>query len=168
MWEKILTWGTITLLWWLTLPIFWIQALLYFAFIYWIICLMDLIFWRFAARKQKKVCSSVWIEGMLKKTWIFILFLLSILIVWATQYVFWANISIFIGYIPLSIIIIFSVLEILSIFESVSILYKWSKQGRIFQLLNYLSEKIFNLGVDKLQEIWEKKINKKFEEKFGK
>jgi hypothetical protein len=74
----------------------------------------------------------------------------------------------FAKYLPHMFIIIFTFWEFISSLENLSVIFAWKKEGKIFNLLSFLTKKVFNSSLDKVKEYSEKKINEKFDNNFKK
>ncbi len=166
-----LTW-TIYLLSWITIPIYGVEILILFTLYYVASMGLDIVWWYLAARLRKKVLSKTFIEWILLKWFIlcFILLLVFISIavtkvLWDYKVIlFWYNLHVAacVWLIPHMFIILFSFWENISFIEKLSIIYKWTKQWTIFNILNFLSNKLYNSSLDYLQDNIEKKIDNKF------
>jgi hypothetical protein len=64
--------------------------------------------------------------------------------------------------IPMMFIIGYIYWEIISIFENYSVIFEWTRDWIWYNLISYLTNKIFNLSIDKLKEVTQKKIDEKF------
>ena len=144
-----------------TLPIFGIRLLVFELIVYTLFIFLDWYSWYRAAKKLWKVYSKIEREWFQEKLQIFCLIWASIVVVW------WLNETLWIDYwvlwmIPQLFLLWFISAELKSIMENYVVIFNWTKYSRIFIILDFMVQKIFNSSLDKLKEIWEEKIKKKF------
>ena len=172
-----LTW-TLYLLSWITIPIYWVEVLWLFVLYYIMSIVLDITSWFIAARTRRKILSKTFLEWLMLK-WFILCFIL--LLVWMsiwvttllwnyTMQLFWYNIHIAscIGLVPHIFIAFFSFWENISFIENLAIIYKWTKQWLVFNVLSFLSNKLYNSSLEYLQENIEKKIDFNFENNLKK
>lgn len=143
-----------------SLPIFWYQVVIFAFLSLCVIQLLDFLTWFIAARKQKAITSKIWINGMIKKSLIIIL---CMVLLFGVSGMKWTGVieNDIVGYVPLWAICIFIFFDIISIFENLTVIFWDSREWKFFKLLSSLTNMIFNLSLDKLKEVSEKKIQDK-------
>lgn len=143
-----------------SLPIFGYQVVIFAFLSLCVIQLLDFLTWFIAARKQKAITSKIWINWMIKKSLIIILCMVLLFgVSWLKGTGAIENNVI--GYVPLWAICIFIFFDIISIFENLTVIFWDSREWKFFKLLSSLTNMIFNLSLDKLKEVSEKKIQDK-------
>lgn len=154
-------WSTISIWYWISFPILWFNFLWFEFILYFIFILIDRNTWISAAKKKQKVYSKIEREWLEKKMQLMILLGTFIIItswlnqtLWITSYFIWLIPHFFWWYLILA--------EFKSIIENYSVIFEWTKHEKFFNILNYLTKKIFNLSLEKLKEISERKIDEKF------
>ena len=152
----VLIWG-----WIITLPIYWLQVVIFLFIFLCLLQLLDTITGYISARKIKIVTSKIWTDGMIKKSLIFLLLIILLIWVWGLKST-WLITSNILGIIPIVFIIWFCYMECVSIFENLSVIFWDSREGKLFKILADLSSYLFNVSLDKLKEITENKIKEKF------
>lgn len=129
-------------------------------FIYVTAACLDYITWLLASRKRKIILSSTNTNGITKKWLNLILVFFLLYLVWVITYYF--PIAEYLLILPMMFVIGYIYWEIISIFENYSIIFEWTRDWMWYKLISYLTSKIFNLSIDKLRDITEKKIDEKF------
>ena len=150
--------------WVITLPVYWLEALKSMFIAYLLIEAFDVLTWIVSARKLKQITSKAWINWLIKK-WVLLCFLALIIVaVWSlrstliiTNNYFWL--------IPIVFVWLFSYFGIISILENLSIIFWDSNEWKLFKVLNYLCQLLFNLSLDKLKIMTEEKLKNKFNSK---
>lgn len=155
-----LTW-TIIGGWVISFPIFWLKVISMLLWIYLFLELFDFLTWFLSARKKWIVSSKIWSEWIIKKVLKISLILLMIFVISWLKFVWLVHNDIF-WLVPIFFLWIFIFIEIISIFENLSVIFWDSKEGQIFKFLSMLSNKIFNISFEKLKEKTEEKIENKF------
>ncbi len=145
----------------LSFPIFWYNLIVFLFFTLFVLQCFDFLTGFLSARKSQMVMSKIWIDGMIKKT--LVIMLCSIVLLFSS----WlrhteAITSDIIGIIPIIIFWIFIFFEVISIFENLAVIFKGSRESKLFTLFSYLWNMIFNISIEKLQETAEKRIKNKF------
>ena len=165
-WEIIqskLMW-TILWSWIITLPIYGLSTInsmmIIFLFIEW----FDVITWYLSARKLQQILSKTWTNWLIRKSLLFCLISLIILAVWSLKTT-WIIESDYFWLIPIGFIWIFSYFWVISILENLSIIFWDSNEWKLFKVLNYLCQLLFNLSLDKLKIMTEEKLKNKFNSK---
>lgn len=129
-------------------------------FIYTTAACLDYVTWLLASRKRKIILSSTNTNGITKKWLNLILVFFLLYLVWVITYYF--PIAEYLLILPMMFVIGYIYWEIISIFENYSIIFEWTRDWMWYKLISYLTSKIFNLSIDKLRDITEKKIDEKF------
>lgn len=143
-----------------TIKIWSADLLFAFIFIYATAACLDYITWLLASRKRKIILSSTNTNGITKKWLNLILVFFLLYLVWVITYYF--PIAEYLLIIPMAFVIGYIYWEIISIFENYSIIFEWTRDWMWYKLISYLTSKIFNLSIDKLRDVTEKKIDEKF------
>lgn len=142
---------------------FWIKLLIFLVCFYIIQIIFDYILWVTSARQKQQLSSKVNISWTFMK-WLILLFILTI-----TIFIFWISLILSLDWntylmftlIPSIFMTLFCLWEFTSMIENLSVIFTNKKSWAIFKVLNYISEKIFNLTLDKLKEKTEQKIENK-------
>ncbi len=171
--ESKIVWTTFVIAW-LTIPIYWIEVLILALFLYLIVQLIDIISWYIAARKRQAIASGIIREWLVSKftllVWIMLAISITIFLTTALQglnlTIFWFPICYIIAIFPLATTTLFIYMEILSILENLSYILKGTRQWKLFWVISFLWNKLFNVSIDKLSETAEKKIDAKFKNNF--
>lgn len=124
----------LSILYWITLPIYWYNIFVFLIIIHILLELLDFITWYLSARKVWVVSSSIGVNWFIKKILKFSVILLVVVIIcWAYQV--WIFTSAAILLIPHFFIGVFIFLELISLTENLSIIY-WvdSREVKIFWL----------------------------------
>lgn len=129
-------------------------------FVYITAAVLDFLTWTLASRKRKLILSSTNTNGLTKKALNLILVFFLLYLVWIITYYFPSADYLLI--IPMMFIIGYIYWEIISIFENYSVIFEWTRDWIWYNLISYLTNKIFNLSIDKLKEVTQKKIDEKF------
>lgn len=143
-----------------TIKIWSVDFLFALIFVYMIAAMLDYTTWVLSSRKRKIILSSTNTNGLTKKALNLILVFFLLYLVWVVTYYF--PIAEYLLIVPMAFLIWYIYWEIISIFENYSVIFEWTRDWVWYNLISYLTSKIFNLSIDKLKEITEKKIDEKF------
>ena len=171
--ESKIMWTTIVV-WTITIPIYWVDILVLAVLLYLFMQIIDVVTWYIAARKKKAIASWIIREWLVSK---FILILWIMLALAITLFlstvlkensvtVLGVNVAYLVAIFPLVTTILFIYMEFLSILENFSVILKWSRQGKLFSVISFLWNKLFNVSIETLNETAEKKIESKFKNNF--
>lgn len=171
--ESKVLWTTFVIAW-ITFPIYWLKILILALLLYLIMQVADIITWYISARKRWAIASWIIREWLVNKFTLLIWVMLAITITiflttalqWAWLTIFWIKICYLIALFPLVTTILFIYMEFLSILENLAYIFKWTRQGKLFSVISFLWNKLFNVSIDKLANTAEKKIDSKFKNNF--
>lgn len=152
---------TILWSWIISLPIYGLSTIKSMLVLFLLIECFDILTWYLSGRKLKQVLSKTWINWLIKKSLIFCLITLVIVAVWSLKTT-WIIENDYFWLIPIIFIWIFSYFWIISVLENLSIIFWDSNEWKLFKILNYLCQLLFNLSLDKLKTITEEKLLNKF------
>lgn len=145
---------------WVTMYSIGVKVLIFMILFYMLLVVFDYIVGTLSARVHKLVSSksnTMW--TLLKACIIGFILIIAIFVAGVTNlFKLSEEIFIMLSFIPSIFMGLFTLWEITSIIEKLSVLFANKKSWMIFNLLNYLSQKIFDLTLDKLKEKVDERI----------